>query len=170
MAYQIAIFCTLLITTTVSAQTLTAKPMLPKHAPSDWTIENYLEVLWSREDSLTCDRSAHNETFCMKLDVRREIAAVTADLIIENPEFNNKDYLIDYYVDRLGIVNDVHTYNASGIVILEAFNNRLESINPVPRKDLANNPETHQLATWRVVDYFEIRDGKFIFPPSDQSK
>ena len=170
MKYLIAILYALLITTNTSAQSLAEKPMLPKHTPSEWTIEDYLEYLVRREDTLKCDRSDHAENQCMILDVRQEIASVTIDLMIDDPDFNNKDYLIEYRVDRQGGVKDVRTYNASGIVKLESLNMRLESMNPVPRKALANNPETHQLATWRVVDYFEIRDGKVIVPPSDQSK
>ncbi len=167
MKYLIAILYTLLITASASAQSLTEKPILPKQSPAEWSFEKYIEDLWSREDFLKCDRSDHDETLCLKLDVRREMASVTADLMIDDSEFDNKDYLIEYIVDRYGVVINVHAYNSTGIVIIESFNKRLESINPVPRKALVNNPETHQLASWGVVDYFEISDGKVIIPPSD---
>ena len=129
-----------------------------------YTFNEYLEILSDYEAKLTCDMTDKNEHDCMRINVRKELARVTADLVIYAPELDNRVYIIEYSVDEEGTVGPIRTFNSDQEVQIDQFIERTLDINPIPRKKLVNSPETHQLATYAVTDYFQILDGAIRIP------
>ncbi len=159
----LTIFVLIAIGSLAISQDNTDVPKLPSFLAEKYTFEEYVQILADYEPLLNCDGSNNDETDCLKINLRKEFSRVSSNLTLSNTEFDDRMYLIEYAVDREGKLKRVHTYSSGGLTVIEGYHECLENTNPIPRKKLVNT-ETHRLATWGVIDFFEVRDGRVIVP------